>query len=155
MDVTALRKAHEDFLAVAAGGGFGPPPAGEWDAARLLAHVGAADAAIASVALAVTGGQRAAYDNRASLDEWTLCRIVAECGGLAGLAEFVATQGRLFCEIAAGLPESARSVRIPVLIVSGDQMIVDEPWSLGDLVEGVGTVHLPRHARQLAGLRSL
>ena len=28
MDVTRLRKAHDDFLAVAAAGGFGPPPAG-------------------------------------------------------------------------------------------------------------------------------
>jgi len=154
MDVTALRQAHEEFLAVATGGGFGPPPAGEWDAGRLLAHVAATDAAIASVALAVTGGQRAVYDNRASLDEWNLCRIARECGGITGLTEFVRTQGRLFCEIAAGLPESALSVRIPVLILSGDQLIVDEPWPLSDLVEGVGTVHLPRHARQLAGLRS-
>jgi hypothetical protein len=29
MDVTRLRKAHDDFLAVAAAGGFGPPPADE------------------------------------------------------------------------------------------------------------------------------
>ena len=36
MDVTSLRKAHDDFLAVAAEGGFGPPPAGEWDADRGL-----------------------------------------------------------------------------------------------------------------------
>ncbi len=66
MDVRLLRKAHEDFLTVAAGGGFAAPPAGEWDAERLLAHVAAADAAIASVALAVAGGQRSSYDNRAS-----------------------------------------------------------------------------------------
>jgi hypothetical protein len=154
MDITALRKAHEDFLAVASDGGFGPPPPGEWDAPRLLAHVAAADATIAAVALAVTGGERAAYDNRASLDEWNLRRIVAECGGLTGLTEFVRTQGELFCQVAAALPESALSVAVPVLIVSANELMVDQPWPLGDLVQGIGTIHLPRHARQLAGLRS-
>ena len=62
--------------------------------------------------------------------------------------------GRLFCEIAGAPPESAGSVSIPVLIISGDELIVDEPWPLRDLVEGAGTIHLPRHARQLTGLRS-
>jgi hypothetical protein len=41
-----------------------------------------------------------------------------------------------------------------VLIISNDELVVDEPWALADLITGVGTIHLPRHARQLAGLRS-
>jgi len=157
MDVRALRQAHEDFLEVAKAGGFGPPPPGEWDAERLLAHVAAADAAIASVALAVAAGQRSAYDNRPSVDEWNLRRIVAEAGGahgLDGLIELVRERGRLLCEVAAALSESAGTVRINVLIISNDELVVDEPWPLADLIAGVGTVHLPRHARQLAGLRS-
>src|SRR5215831_17163404 len=157
MDVRALRQAHEDFLEVAKAGGFGPPPPGEWDAERLLAHVAAADAAIASAALAVAAGQRPAYDNRPSLDEWNLRRIVAEAGGahgLDGLVELVRESGRLLCEVAGTLSESAAAVRINVLIISNDELIVDEPWPLADLITGVGTIHLPRHARQLAGLRS-
>ena len=157
MDVRALRQAHEDFLEVAKAGGFGPPPPGEWDAERLLAHVAAADAAIASVALAVAAGQRAAYDNRPSLDEWNLRRIVAEAGGahgLDGLIELVREWGRLLCEVAAALSESAGTVRINVLIISNDELVVDEPWPLADLIAGAGTIHLPRHGRQLAGLRS-
>ena len=154
MDIYALRKAHDEFLDVATGGGFGPPPPGEWDAERLLALVAAADAAIASIALAVVGGQRVSYDNRASLDEWNLRRIVAEAGGLDGLVELVRTRGRLFCEIAGAVPESAAAVPIAVLIISGEELIVDEPWSLAELVGGVGAIHLPRHAVQLAGLRS-
>jgi len=154
MDVRALRQAHEDFLEVAKAGGFGPPPPGEWDAERLLAHVAAADAAIASVALAVAAGQRSAYDNRPSLDEWNLRRIVAEAGGLDGLIELVRERGRLLCEVAAALSESAGTVRINVLIISNDELVVDEPWPLADLIAGVGTIHLPRHGRQLAGLRS-
>ena len=154
MDVRALRQAHEDFLEVAKAGGFGPPPPGEWDAERLLAHVAAADAAIASVALAVAAGQRPAYDNRPSLDEWNLRRIVAEAGGLDGLIELVRERGRLLCEVAAALSESAGTVRINVLIISNDELVVDEPWPLADLIAGAGTIHLPRHGRQLAGLRS-
>ena len=154
MDVRALRQAHEDFLEVAKAGGFGPPPPGEWDAERLLAHVAAADAAITSVALAVAAGQRSAYDNRPSLDEWNLRRIVAEAGGLDGLIELVRERGRLLCEVAAALSESAGTVRINVLIISNDELVVDEPWPLADLIAGVGTIHLPRHGRQLAGLRS-
>jgi len=154
MDVRALRQAHEDFLEVAKAGGFGPPPPGEWDAERLLAHVAAADAAIASVALAVAAGQRSAYDNRPSVDEWNLRRIVAEAGGLDGLIELVRERGRLLCEVAAALSESAGTVRINVLIISNDELVVDEPWPLADLIAGVGTIHLPRHGRQLAGLRS-
>ena len=154
MDVRALRQAHEDFLEVAKAGGFGPPPPGEWDAERLLAHVAAADAAIASAALAVAAGQRPAYDNRPSLDEWNLRRIVAEAGGLDGLIELVRERGRLLCEVAAALSESAGTVRINVLIISNDELVVDEPWPLADLIAGVGTIHLPRHGRQLAGLRS-
>jgi len=154
MDVRALRQAHEDFLEVAKAGGFGPPPPGEWDAERLLAHVAAADAAIASVALAVAAGQRSAYDNRPSVDEWNLRRIVAEAGGLDGLIELVRERGRLLCEVAAALSESAGTVRINVLIISNDELVVDEPWPLADLIAGAGTIHLPRHGRQLAGLRS-
>ena len=157
MDVRALRQAHEDFLEVAKAGGFGPPPPGEWDAERLLAHVAAADAAIASVALAVAAGQRAAYDNRPSLDEWNLRRIVAEAGGAHGLdqlIQLVRKRGRLLCEVAAALSESAGTVRINVLIISNDELVVDEPWPLADLIAGVGTIHLPRHGRQLARLRS-
>jgi hypothetical protein len=154
MDVRALRLAHEDFLEVAKVGGLRPPPPGEWDAERLLAHVAAADTAIASAALAVAAGQRPAYDNRPSLDEWNLRRIVAEAGGPDGLIALVRERGRLLCEVAGALSESAAAVRINVLIISNNELVVDEPWPLADLIAGVGTIHLPRHARQLAGLRS-
>ena len=102
----------------------------------------------------MAAGQRSAYDNRPSLDEWNLRRIVAEAGGLDGLIELVRERGRLLCEVAAALSESAGTVRINVLIISNDELVVDEPWPLADLIAGVGTIHLPRHGRQLAGLRS-
>jgi hypothetical protein len=153
MDVTSLRKAHDDFLAVAAEGGFGPPPAGEWDADQILAHVALGEMSGAAAALAIAAGQRAAYDNRPSLDGWNLRRAVREASGLDGTAGLVRRYGDLLCDIAAGLTERDLDVSLPVLIISKDQVLVDEPRSLRSLLAGFGEVHLPGHAEQLRALR--
>jgi hypothetical protein len=153
MDVTSMRKSLGEFLAVAEGGGFGPPLAGEWDAERILAHVASALASGAAAALAIASGQRLVYDNRLSLDEWNLQRIVSEAGGLAGLVELVRRYGDLLCEVATGLTERERDVSLDVLIVSKDQLLVDQPRPIGSLLAGLCKTHLPPHTDQLRGLR--
>lgn len=152
-DVDAIRMAYREFLDLAEEGGFGAPPPGEWDAEHLLAHIAAGHAAIASTALAVASGQRPSYDNRPSLDEQNLRRVIASAGGLAGLVALVRRGGELFGEVAAQLTEADLAVSVPVLIVSNDEVVVDEPRPLRFLVEGVAHVHLPRHADQLRSLR--
>jgi len=153
MDVTRLREAHEDFLAVVAAGGFGPPPAGEWDADRILAHVALGEMSAAAAALTIAAGQRAVYDNRSSLDEWNLQRMVREASGAGGMAGLVRRYGELLCDIAAGLTERDLEVSLPVLIISKDRVLVDQPRPLRSLLAGLGEVHLPGHAEQLRGLR--
>jgi hypothetical protein len=153
MDVTSMRKSVREFLAVAEDGGFGPPPAGEWDAERNLAHVASALASGAAAGLAIASGQRPVYDNRVSLDEWNLQRIVAGAGGLAGLIDLVRRYGELVCEVAAGLTERERDVSLNVLIVSKDQLIVDQSRPIWSLLAGLCETHLPPHADQLRGLR--
>jgi hypothetical protein len=152
VDTTELRKAYADFLAVAEAGGFGPPPPGEWDAERLLAHIYSGHNQIAAVALRVIAGERPSYDNRPSLDEWNLRRIVEQAGDLAGLIELVRRQGELYCAVVEQVPDALGGVLVPVLIISNDELIVDEPWPLAQLVQGVAAVHLPRHADQLRSL---
>ena len=73
--------------------------------------------------------------------------------GIDALRDLVRRQGELLCAVAAGLAEADQSVLINVLIISNDQLVVDVPWSIGSLAEGVGVFHLPRHAEQLRGLR--
>ena len=153
MDVTRLRRRHDEFLAVAEAGGFGPPPAGEWDAGQILAHVALGEASGAAAALAIAAGQRAVYDNRPSLDEWNLRRMVGEASGTDGLVGVVRRYGELLCDIAAGLTERELEVSLPVLIISKDQVLVDEPRPLRSLLAAFGEVHLPGHAEQLRGLR--
>ena len=153
MDVTRLRQAHDEFLAVAAGGGFGPPSAGEWDADRVLAHIALGEMSAAAAALAIAAGQRAVYDNRPSLDEWNLQRVVGEARGTGDMTSLVRRYGELLCDIAAGLTERELEVSLPVLIMSKDQVLVDEPRPLRALLAGLGKVHLPAHAEQLRDLR--
>jgi hypothetical protein len=153
MDVAGMRTSLGEFLAVAEGGRFGPPPAGEWDAEHNLAHVASGLASGAAAGLAIASGQRQVYDNRVSLDEWNLQRIVAEAGGLAGLIDLVRRYGELLCEVAAGLTERERDVSLQVLIVSKDQLIVDTPRPIGSLLAGLCQNHLPPHADQLRALR--
>jgi hypothetical protein len=155
---TQLREAYDRLLAVAEAGGFGAPPAGEWDAARLLAHLAATDASIASAALAIACGQRPAYDNRVTLDEWNLQRIVAQAGGagagdLAGLVALVRRNGDLLCTVAEQLDDADLAVPLHILIISKDQVMADEPRPLRFLIEGVGQIHLPMHTDQLRSLR--
>jgi hypothetical protein len=153
VDTTKLDEGHRELAAMARAGGFGPPPPGEWTAEQVLAHVACADTAIASVALQVAAGERPGYDNRPSLDVVNLARIIADAGDLGGLADLVEQRGEILTLAARAMSPADGAVLVPVLIVSGEQLVVDEPWSLADLVTGVGIFHLPRHAEQLAALR--
>lgn len=152
MDSTVVRQAYNEFLAVAEAGGFGPPPPGEWDAAHLLAHIYTTHAQITAVAVEVIAGLRPTYDNRPALDEWNLQRAIAEAGDLTGLIQRVRWGGDLHCTVLDQLTESHAAVMIPVLIISNDDLIVDEPWPLSQLTQGIGTIHLPRHTNQLRTL---
>jgi len=155
VDTSALRTAYAEFLEVAETGKFGPPPAGEWDAEHLLAHVYTAHSQIASTALAVLAGSRPSYDNRMSLDDMNLRRVIDQAGGLAGLVDLVGRGGELYCAVADQVSERDALVPVSVLIVSGHKLVVDEPRPLGQLLTGVGSVHLPGHAEQLRSLLAM
>ena len=132
MDTTGLRAAYKSFLAVASTERFGPPPPLEWTAAQLLAHIIAGDTAITAVALAVAAGERPSYDNRPSLDRWNLARICAAA--------------------AERLTEAEADLAVPMRIIPNDEVMLDSPLPLRGLIDGLGQVHLPRHAEQLATL---
>jgi hypothetical protein len=152
VDTTALRAAYQNFLAVARGERFGPPPPTEWTAAQLMAHIVAGDTGITAVALAVAAGQRPTYDNRPSLDRWNLARISTAAGDLPTLIDLVDQRGQLLCGVAERLTDAELDVTVPTLIISNDEVMLDSPLPLRSLIEGLGHVHLPRHAEQLAAL---
>ena len=152
MDTTALRRAYEKFLDVAATPGLGEAADGGWNADQVLAHVLSVDAAAAAVALGVVSGSRPAFANRTCLDSWTLDRIIAAHSGRTELITHVRGQAAILCDIADQLSEKAASVLVPSFLMSGDEVVLDQPVSLADVVNGLAASHVPGHTQQLADL---
>jgi hypothetical protein len=150
---TALRSAYEQFLDVAATPGLGDAADGGWNADQVLAHVLSVDAAATAVALGVASGSRPTFDNRICLDGWNLDRIIAEHSGRAELIAHVRSQAAVLCDVADQLNEKAASVLVPSFLMSGDEVVLDQPVSLADLVNGLAESHVPGHTRQLVDLR--
>jgi hypothetical protein len=152
MKTTALRSAYEQFLDEAAAPDLGEAADGGWNADQVLAHVLSVDAATAAVALGVVSGARPTFDNRICLDSWNLDRIIAEHSGRADLIAHVRSQAAVFCDLADQLSDQAAAVLVPTFLMSGDQLLVDQPLPLADLVNGLADNHLPVHTKQIAAL---
>ncbi len=153
MDTTALRRAYDTFADAAGLPDLGAARDGGWNADQILAHVLSVDAAIAAVALGVVAGSRPSFDNRIALDVWNLDRIVAEHAGRSDLIEHVQRQAAILCDIAEQLGDRDSAVLIPTLLVSNDELVVDEPMSLAALIDGLAENHVPVHTQQLVDLR--
>jgi predicted TIM-barrel enzyme len=95
LDIASLRDAYRELLDAAAvvGDSSAAPPAGEWNADQILAHVAIVTAVTIGAASAVASGASATYDNRMALDSWTIDRLVARAGGNSGLRDRVRSQG--------------------------------------------------------------
>jgi hypothetical protein len=153
MNTTALRSAYENFFDQAAAPDLGEAADGGWNADQVLAHVLSVDAAAAAVALGVVSGARPTFDNRICLDGWNLDRIIAGHAGRAELIAHVRDQAAVLCDLADRLDEKAASVLVPSFLMSGDEVVLDQPISLADLVNGLAESHVPGHTRQLSELR--
>jgi hypothetical protein len=91
MDAAPLAAAFRTLLNAAAtvaefGDSTAPPP-GEWNADQILGHVTLVNAATMAALSAVASGANTTYDNRISLDPWTIDRVITLAGGNAGLRD--------------------------------------------------------------------
>ena len=152
MDTTALRSAYEKFFDVAASPDLGEAADGGWNADQVLAHVLSVDAATAAVALGVVSGTRPTFDNRICLDGWNLDRIIGEHSGRAELITHVRRQAAVLCDIADQLGDQAAAVLVPTFLMSGDELLLDQPVPLAGLITGLAENHVPVHTRQLEAL---
>jgi hypothetical protein len=159
MDTTPLRDACRTLLdaadTVAAAGQPGPvPPAGEWNADQILAHVALVSAATIAAAAAIAAGAAAAYDNRIALDTWTIERQIELAGGSAGLRDRIRLQAETLCALGGAMLSTAElDTLVPTLLLSHDALLVHQPLPLRDLLTGLGEAELPGHTRQLLALR--
>jgi hypothetical protein len=157
MDTTALRDAYRALLdAAATGAGSGEvspvPPAGEWNADQILAHVSLVSALTIAAASVIASGANTTYDNRIAHDTWTIERVIALAGGNAGLQDRIARQGDALCALGPVLSEAELDTLVPTLLLSHGTVLVDQPLSLRDLITGLAGSELPGHARQLLAL---
>lgn len=156
MDTDPLRDAYRSLLdaaaTVAASDTVTAPPAGEWNADEILAHVSVVTATTIAAASRVAAGENATYDNRVAQDIWTIRRVIARAGDSEGLRERVRVLGDALCTLAPGLGDAELDTPVPTLLLSGDQVLVDQPLPLRDLVLGLADAELPGHAKQLLAL---
>ena len=141
-----------DELAGLAQGPFGPPPAGEWSADLLLAHLVIADYSVASFALAIAAGHQVSYDNRLSLDGWKLHQVAERAGSLDALVKDAKRARAALRACAANLSPHDLSQEVTARIVSNDEVVIDGGMRLEVFLERYGGAHLPMHLVQLRSL---
>jgi hypothetical protein len=157
MDTAPLRDAYRTLLEAAAtvaeSGDTSAPPAGEWNADQILAHVAIVTATTIAAATCVASGANTTYDNRVASDTWTIDRVIARAGGNAGLRERIRQQGEALCALGGpALSEAELDTPVPALLLSNDKVLVDQPVPLRDLIMGLADAELPGHAKQLLAL---
>lgn len=152
MNTEELRLAYENVIAGADTAIYGPPPAGEWDAELILAHLITNDGLLVAALGEVLAGRSPTYDNGPACDVDGLSRVVAATGGVDALAkQFRATSNRVV-ELASNLDDAHLATMIPTRIIDGSTVQVDQPLPLAALLRAQTTLHLPSHRDQLAAL---
>jgi len=155
VDLGPVAGAYEAFFAEAERGGFGPPPAGEWDAARVLAHVALNDLAMTAMAHALVHGRTdLTFGNVTCQDPQVLADWVAQTGDLAALV----ARGRELAQTAmtatARLDPDQLATQVPCRLFHDGEVVLDDPMPWGRLaLDAHAERHLPAHTGQLRDLR--
>ena len=149
MDTIALRDAYDTFIATVRPLEPRRPPADEWPAELVLAHVIVVDRLIAQAAAEVLAGRKPRYDNRASQSEPYLRAIAAAAGSWDALVDRVREAGDELIRVAEAVPDELAETLIDVYVLDGDRTQVDGPAPLGRLLQTPARVHLPAHSEQL------
>ena len=152
---TPLRGAYRALLdaAAAAADASATPPAGEWNADQILAHVSIVTATTIAAASCVASGANTTYDNRTALDAWSLERVIARAGGSAQLRKRIRGQGDALCALLGpAVSEAELDTPVPSLLLSNGDVLVDQPLPLRDIITGLAEVELPGHTKQLLAL---
>ncbi|MEU6205108.1 hypothetical protein ABZ814_16175 [Micromonospora musae] len=152
MESRRLRGAYEEVLAEIDAGGFAPPPAGQLSAEQIVAHLAANDELMVAATEAVLAGAPFAYYDLETIHRPQVDALVAEHGGLDGLAALLrATSGRL-CALTDRLGLAAETP-VEIHLREGFDLRVDDTLPWGRTLDLHTTVHLPKHLAQLRMLR--
>ncbi len=151
--IDELRSAYRAFYDEARRGGFGDPPAGEWTAPQVVAHVALTDASLAAGCRRLIAERDVAFDNAEVQEVANLDRYLAGRDLETVIAEAERASEDLVL-LTARLDQSQRETEVPCHLTDGDRVVVDEPLPWGQLALTIQAQrHLPLHTDQLASLR--
>ncbi|MEU7994005.1 hypothetical protein AB0B83_01510 [Micromonospora sp. NPDC049060] len=154
MDSGALRGAYAEVLAEVDAGGFGPPPAGQLSAEQIVAHLAANDELMTEATEAVLAGAPFAYYDLETIHRPQVDALVAECGGLDGLATLLRATSQKLCALTDRLGPAAAQTPVETHLREGFDLVVDEPLPWARTLDLHTRVHLPKHLAQLRMLRT-
>ncbi|WP_067474770.1 hypothetical protein [Actinomadura hibisca] len=157
MDTASLHDAYRALLDAAAtvadSASVSAPPAGEWNADQILAHVAIIGSTTIAAVSAIASGAHTTYDNRMALDPWTIDRLITLTGGDAGLRERIRLQADALCALGGpALSDAELDTPVPARLLSNGTVLVDQPMPLRDLLTGLAEAELPGHTEQLLAL---
>ncbi|MEV4200263.1 hypothetical protein [Micromonospora globbae] len=153
MDSGRLRRAYEEVLAEIDAGGFGPPPEGQLSAEQIVAHLAANDELMVEATEAVLAGSPYAYYDLETIHRPQVDALVAQYGGLDGLAALLRGTSQKLCTLTDRLGLAAETP-VDTHLREGYDLNVDEPLPWGRTLDLHATVHLPKHLAQLRLLRT-
>ncbi|MEH0933785.1 hypothetical protein [Micromonospora psammae] len=153
MESGELRRVYEELLAEVEAGGFGPPGTGQLSAEQLVAHLAVNDELMSEATEAVLAGSPYAYYDLAGVHRPELDALVAECGGLAGLATLLRATSQKLCALVDRLGPTA-DTSVETHLREGYDLVVDGPLPWSRTLDLHTRVHLPKHLAQLRVMRS-
>jgi hypothetical protein len=156
MDTSELEAAYRsvlDLAARAAGDGSPGPGDGEaWGPDDVLAHLVLNDRLLARALRSVLDGTGQPYDNLDAIDVAGLRSLTRDLGDTAGLIGGLEASSRELMDLAGRLDEGQAATPVPVRILDGDQLVVDNPLPVRSLLNIQARRHLPMHEAQLSEL---
>ena len=157
MDTSELEAAYRSVLDLAGRGagasGAGPSGDGEaWGPDDVLAHLVLNDRLLARAVRSVLDGTAQPYDNLDAIDVGELRALTRGLGDTAGLIRGLEASSRELVELAGRLDEPQAATPVPVRILDGAELVVDNPLPVRSLLNIQARRHLPMHHAQLSEL---
>ena len=156
MDTSELQAAYRSVLDLADRGvGDGGAAAGggeAWGPDDVLAHLILNDRLLARAVRSVLDGTAQPYDNLDAIAVAELRSLTRDLGDTAELIGGLESSSRELMDLAGRLDEAQAATPVPVRILDGDQLVVDNPLPVRSLLNIQARRHLPMHEAQLSEL---
>ena len=107
---------------------------------------------LARAVRSVLDGTAQPYDNLDAIDVAELRTLTRDLGDTAGLIGGLEASSRELVDLAGRLDETQAAIPVPVRILDGDQLVVDNPLPVRSLLNIQARRHLPMHHAQLSEL---